>query len=181
MYSLFTQISYSNLVTCFFSIQMMQFQMLLIKKEKKKKILYTCLWKNYRQYCQIAVQYSYNTHYGLRDYNVFFFFKESFDRYRCCPTLVKLGNNETNNSCPEASHVLRNSLARVQMALVASRSLMLIYNVQPHVEHQISNSNKSHMGRACLDCGHGTLENDPYNSLMNNRHVGITNTVSFHS
>lgn len=85
----------------------------------------------------------------------------------------KLGNNETNNSPAEASHVLRNSLARVQMALVASGPLMLIYNVQPRVEHQISNSNKSHMGRVYLDCVRGTPLNDPYNSLMNSRYVDI--------
>lgn len=58
------------------------------------------------------------------------------------------------------------------MALVASGPLMLIYNARPHVEHQISNSNKSHMGRARLD--RGQLGDGLCNSLMNNRHVGIT-------
>ena len=43
--------------------------------------------------------------------------KESaFNQCKCCPSLVKLGNNETNNSCTEASHVLCNTVARVQMA-----------------------------------------------------------------
>lgn len=34
-------------------------------------------------------------------------------------TKARLGDNEANNSPTEASHVLRNSLARVQMARVS--------------------------------------------------------------
>lgn len=48
--------------------------------------------------------------------------------------------------------------------LVTLVPLMLIYNVVAHMEHQISNSNKSWAGRAYLDCAREIPANGPCNS-----------------
>lgn len=83
----------------------------------------------------------------------------------------KLYDNETNNSCAEASHVPCNSLLRVQMARNTRAVNVNIQRRDAHMEHQISNSNKSCARRACLDCAREIPANGLCNSLKNNSYV----------